>query len=94
MLLRQLEYILAVEKFQSFTKAADFCCVTQPTLSQQIKTLENYLGIEIFNRSSLPILPTRNGKLILNKAVEIVEKAKSLEVLAKDIVKKQQLSVL
>lgn len=94
MLLRQLEYILAVEKFQSFTKAADFCCVTQPTLSQQIKTLENYLGIEIFNRSSLPILPTRNGKLILNKAVEIVEKAKSLEVLAKEIVKKQQLSVL
>lgn len=92
MLLRQLEYIIAVERFQSFTKAADFCCVTQPTLSQQIKTLENYLGIEIFDRGSLPVLPTRKGKAILKKAADVVEKAKELETFAKELVKAKQLS--
>jgi LysR family hydrogen peroxide-inducible transcriptional activator len=87
MLLRQLEYILAVEKFQSFTKAADVCCVTQPTLSQQIKTLEDYLGIEIFDRSTLPVTPTPRGKIILQKALPIVQQAKDLEKLAKEIKK-------
>ncbi len=88
MLLRQLEYILAVEKYKSFTKAADVCCVTQPTLSQQIRTLEDYLGIEIFDRTTLPIEPTRKGKMILEKAIPIVQQAKELENFAKEIKKK------
>ncbi|MFN3852404.1 MAG: LysR family transcriptional regulator [Spirosomataceae bacterium] len=85
MLLRQLEYILAVEKYQSFTKAADACCVTQPTLSQQIRTLEDYLGVEVFDRTTLPIEPTRKGKMILDKAVSIVQQAHELEKFAKDL---------
>lgn len=85
MLLRQLEYILAVEKFQSFTKAADYCCVTQPTLSQQIRTLESYLGIEVFDRSSLPVAATNKGRLILEKAKIVVKQAHDLEGYAKDL---------
>lgn len=87
MLLRQLEYILAVEKYQSFTKAADVCCVTQPTLSQQIRTLEDYLGVEIFDRSTLPVVPTRRGKIILQKATPIVDQAHELEKMAKEMKK-------
>lgn len=87
MLLRQLEYILAVEHFQSFTKAADYCCVTQPTLSQQIRTLESYLGIEVFDRSSLPIVPTQKGKLILDRAKSVVKQAHELEGFAKELTK-------
>lgn len=87
MLLRQLEYILAVEHFQSFTKAADYCCVTQPTLSQQIRTLESYLGIEVFDRSSLPIIPTQKGNLILERAKSVVKQAQELETFAKDLAK-------
>ncbi|MDP5140427.1 MAG: LysR family transcriptional regulator [Spirosomaceae bacterium] len=85
MLLRQLEYVLAVEHFQSFTKAADYCCVTQPTLSQQIRTLESYLGIEVFDRSTLPIEPTDKGVLILERAKSVVKQAHELEKFAKDL---------
>jgi LysR family hydrogen peroxide-inducible transcriptional activator len=85
MLLRQLEYILAVERYQSFTKAADACCVTQPTLSQQIRTLEDYLGVEVFDRTTLPIEPTRKGKMILDRAVAIVQQAHELEKFAKEL---------
>lgn len=87
MLLRQLEYILAVEHFQSFTKAADYCCVTQPTLSQQIRTLESYLSIEVFDRSSLPIVPTQKGSLILERAKSVVQQAHELESFAKGLAK-------
>lgn len=87
MLLRQLEYILAVEKFQSFTKAANYCCVTQPTLSQQIRTLESYLGIEVFDRGTLPIAPTKMGEQVLEKAKEVVQQAHDLEAYAKDLAK-------
>ncbi len=87
MLLRQLEYILAVEHFQSFTKAADYCCVTQPTLSQQIRTLESYLGIEVFDRSNLPVMPTEKGNLILERAKNVVTQARELESFAKELTK-------
>jgi LysR family transcriptional regulator, hydrogen peroxide-inducible genes activator len=91
MLLRQLEYILAVNKYKSFTKAADVCCVTQPTLSQQIRTLEDFLDIEIFDRTILPVEPTRRGKIILEKASPIVQQAKELEKFAKELKKKAEL---
>lgn len=91
MLLRQLEYILAVDKYKSFTKAADVCCVTQPTLSQQIRTLEYYLDIEIFDRTTLPVEATKKGKIILEKARPIVEQAKELEKFAKELKKKAEM---
>ncbi|MFN4086198.1 MAG: LysR family transcriptional regulator [Spirosomataceae bacterium] len=90
MLLRQLEYIIAVHKFKSFTKAADFCCVTQPTLSQQIKTLEDSLGLEIFNRGTIPVVPTPAGRIILEEASKVVEQAMHLKKIAKELVKEQQ----
>jgi LysR family transcriptional regulator, hydrogen peroxide-inducible genes activator len=92
MLLRQLEYILAVEEHKSFTKAADVCCVTQPTLSQQIKSLEDSLNIEIFDRSRLPVLPTEKGRLILEKARLVVQEAQSLKAFAKTIARKERRS--
>ena len=40
MTITQLEYIVALADFQSFSKAADFCCVSQPSLSMQVQKLE------------------------------------------------------
>lgn len=78
MLLRQLEYILAVDLERSFTRAADRCCITQPTLSQQIRSLEEHLQVEIFNRQRVPVEPTLEGELILEEARHIVGKAHGL----------------
>ncbi len=85
MLLRQLEYILAVDHHRSFTRAADVCCVTQPTLSQQIKVLEDHLAIEIFNRTQIPVEPTWQGQQILERARLVVDEARLLERFAKQL---------
>ncbi|HPF96625.1 MAG: LysR family transcriptional regulator, partial [Flavobacteriaceae bacterium] len=55
MTITQLHYVLAVAEHQNFTKAAEKCFVTQPTLSMQIQKLEDELDILIFDRSKKPI---------------------------------------
>jgi LysR family hydrogen peroxide-inducible transcriptional activator len=64
----QLEYIIAVDNHRHFASAAEKCFVTQPTLSMQIKKLEDDLGITIFDRSKQPIVPTETGKKIIEQA--------------------------
>lgn len=58
MTLQQLEYILAVNRFRHFAKAAEYCRVTQPTLSAMIQKLEEELDTKIFDRSQQPVCPT------------------------------------
>ena len=54
MTLQQLEYILAVNQFRHFAKAAEYCRVTQPTLSAMIQKLEEELDTRIFDRPQHP----------------------------------------
>jgi LysR family transcriptional regulator, hydrogen peroxide-inducible genes activator len=89
MLLRQLKYAVAVQKLQSFTKGADYCCITQPTLSQQISELEGYLSITLFDRDKKPIEPTVEGYVILRAAEDVIEKCNALEDLAKQLVREK-----
>ena len=65
MTLTQLEYVLAVNKFRHFGKAARSCFVTQPTLSMQLQKLEDELGVVIFDRSRSHILATSEGERII-----------------------------
>lgn len=61
----QLEYILAVDKTRSFSKAADTCFVTQSTLSAMVAKFEKQINIVIFDRKTKPINVTSEGQLIL-----------------------------
>ena len=70
--LQQLEYIQALDKFRHFGRAADYCDVTQPTLSTMIQKLEEELGVKIFDRSHQPIIPTAVGRRILDQAAVIL----------------------
>lgn len=79
MTLIQLEYVLAVAKYQNFTTAAEKSFVTQPTLSMQIMKLEKELGVEIFDRSSHPIKLTQIGEIIATQAKRILKEADKLE---------------
>ena len=85
MLLRQLQYIIAVEELKNFTKAASKCCVTQSTLSLQIKGLEDYFGIQFFDRKKYPIELTAQGEALIDKAREVVKLAKEFEEAAKNM---------
>lgn len=77
--LQQLEYIVAVDTHRHFVKAADSCFVTQATLSMMIKKLEEELGVKIFDRSKVPVIPTDVGKAIIDQARIVLKEAKQLE---------------
>lgn len=66
----QLEYLLAVANCGSFSKASEICFVTQPSLSMQIKNLEEELGEVLLDRSKKPVVPTQVGALVIEKARE------------------------
>jgi LysR family transcriptional regulator, hydrogen peroxide-inducible genes activator len=77
----QLEYIVALDTYKSFSLAADKCFVTQPTLSMQIKKMENDLGVTIFDRSKQPIVVTDIGKLIVEQARQVLSESRKIEEL-------------
>lgn len=81
MTLTQLEYIIAIEKFGSFSEAAKNCYVTQPTLSMQIQKLEEELGVIIFKRDKQPIVPTDIGRKIIDQAKQILKEKERLQII-------------
>ena len=56
--LQQLRYVVAVNRFRNFAKAAESCNVSQPTLSAMLQKLEEELDIRIFERSNKSVMPT------------------------------------
>lgn len=76
---RVLRYFLTVAREGSITGAADFLHVTQPTLSRQLKDLEQELGKKLFIRSSHSIILTDEGVLLRKRAEEIVDMIDKLE---------------
>ena len=89
MTLQQFEYIVALEKFRHFTKAAEHCNVTQPTLSAMIQKLEEELDVKIFDRSQQPIAPTAAGLLVIQQAKEALVQAEQI----RNIVQEQKQDV-
>ena len=79
MTITQLHYVLAVAQHQNFTKAAEYCHVTQPTLSMQIQKLEDALEIQIFDRSKKPIELTAVGEKIVEQAKNIVNESDRIQ---------------
>lgn len=81
--LRDLKYIVAVAESHHFGKAAQRCFVSQPTLSGQIKKLEDELGVAIFERSNRSVEVTPAGEAILAHARLILEQADLIQQLAR-----------
>lgn len=75
MTLQQMEYVLAVDRFRHFAKAAEHCRVTQPTLSAMIQKLEEELGTKIFDRGQQPVCPTPAGVLVISQARNVLFQA-------------------
>jgi len=82
--LTQLEYIVAVDTFRHFGRAAEHCFITQPTLSMQIKKLEEDLEVVIFDRSKQPLIPTDVGKRIIEQSRIILQETEKVNNIVKD----------
>jgi LysR family hydrogen peroxide-inducible transcriptional activator len=77
--LTQLTYAISLAKTGSFLEAADQCFVSQPTLSMQVKKLEDSLQVTLFDRSKHPIKLTDTGKIFIEKAKEILQATRALD---------------
>lgn len=82
--LTQLEYIVAVDVHRHFGRAAESCFVTQPTLSMQIKKLEEDLGVIIFDRSKQPLIPTDVGQRLIDQARVVLSESAELQNIIED----------
>ncbi len=82
--IKDLEYLISISKHKSFVKASIECHVSQPTLSGQIKKLEDYLGEKIFERTTKKVSITSFGKEIINKAKTIIDKTEEIKSLSSD----------
>lgn len=69
---RQLESFVAIAKFKSFSKAADYLFITQPTISSHILNLEKELNTVLINRSNKKISLTKAGEVLYDYAINII----------------------
>lgn len=82
--IRDLEYVCAVAELQHFGRAAEKCCVSQPTLSGQIKKLEKTLGVSLFERTNRRVVLTDIGLDIIARARLILQEVEHIQFLAEN----------
>ena len=82
MTLQQLKYIVAIDKFRNFAKAADACEISQPTLSAMLAKLEEELDVRIFERNNKNVKPTVVGEKLLAQAKKVLMEAGRIEEIA------------
>ncbi|MTH77941.1 LysR substrate-binding domain-containing protein [Paracoccus aestuariivivens] len=85
MKLRDLEYLVAVADQRNFHRAAEICGVSQPTLSAQIRKLEDELGLPLFERSPRKVALTRAGSLLLARARRVLDEVAQIRAEADNL---------
>ena len=85
---RELNYVLAIEKYQNITKAADSLYVSQPTLSKFLMNLENTLGQKLFRKLGNKYILTYAGEQYVKTAKEILMLKSNLDIQLADILKR------
>ena len=70
--IKALHYLIALAECLNFSRAADRCAVTQPTLSIQVRKLEEYLGVTLFDRNRARVMLTDEGEKVLRLARIVV----------------------
>ena len=82
--IRDLEYLVALSEHKHFRKAAEACFVSQPTLSGQIRKLEEELGVALLERTSRKVLFTDAGLTLVAQAQKVLLEVKVLTELASE----------
>lgn len=83
--IRHLHYFMAVYEELHFTKAAEKLGIAQPTLSQQIRVLEDELGMPLFDRIGKKIVVTEAGSLLFSYTSEVLNTLQNVKDSIKDL---------
>ena len=78
MTLQQLRYIIAIDHYRHFGKAAEACDLTQSTLSLMVKKMEEELDVRLFNRDAHPVEPTEMGRKVIDRAKVVLFNAEQI----------------
>src|ERR1700753_1862521 len=81
--LKDLRYLVAVADTRHFGRAAEKCFVSQPTLSAQLKKLEDYLGVQLIERQPKNVTLTEAGEQIVSRARRMLEASEEVVTLAR-----------
>ncbi len=81
--IQSLRYLRALDRHRSFSRAAEACAVSQPTLSAQIRKLEDELGVQLFERDGRTLRTTAVGEAIVAQAALALDAADRIEELAR-----------
>ena len=84
MTLQQLRYVVAIDRYRSFAKAAEACAISQPTLSAMLVKLEEELDVRIFDRSNKSVVPTIVGEKIIRQAERAIAEAERVSELVEE----------
>jgi LysR family hydrogen peroxide-inducible transcriptional activator len=80
----QMQYVVAVDTYRHFATAAERCFVSQPTLSMQLKKMEDELGIVLFDRSRQPVVPTEAGRSVIAQSRLVLQEADKISRIAQE----------
>ncbi len=83
--IRDIKYFIAVAELKHFGKAADRCYVSQPTLSMQLKKLEEELNVQLFERTSKQVLITPEGEKLLVQARAVLREVDQMKQVAQNL---------
>jgi LysR family hydrogen peroxide-inducible transcriptional activator len=81
--LRDLQYLVALAETRHFGRAAERCHVSQPTLSAQLKKLEEYLGVALIERRPRKVALTASGEAVIERARHMLQGAEDIRALAR-----------
>ncbi|KXX67926.1 hydrogen peroxide-inducible genes activator [Flammeovirga sp. SJP92] len=84
MTIQQLNYVVALDIHRHFVKAAESCAVSQPTLTNQVKKLEDQINLTLFDRKTQPLKPTPMGEVFIAKARKILREIDQLKALVNE----------
>ena len=83
MTIQQLRYIVAIDNYRHFGKAAESCGLTQSTLSLMVKKMEEELDVRIFDREAYPVAPTEIGRKIIDQAKVVLYNVEQIPEITK-----------
>ena len=87
MFFKQMKYFVSVVKNNSFTEAAEECYISQSAISQQIKSLEDELGVELLERKNRGFLLTEAGEYFYRQSLVLLDEAERIKQETKKIAK-------
>jgi LysR family hydrogen peroxide-inducible transcriptional activator len=83
MTIQQLRYIVAIDDYRHFGKAAEACGLTQSTLSLMVRKMEDELDVRIFDRDSHPVAPTAIGRKVIDQAKVVLYNVEQISAMTR-----------